>query len=275
MDRKSKVLQDIGTYKFLTCSQLLKLNPDVSRKSMYSILSMLRSAKLRFIDHQTYGYHPQYWKLEDIHFLLPRGKTYLLKHTKLTTNNIKSSKHKTKFYDDYYHRLAVVDIHIAVRELCESQKVNLCFFDAYFERGGHYAKNQKETSTKLHYNWSYVIPDAIFQRNDHGTTPLFCLEMHNGQRVKKICDQAIVYTDILKQGTVAHKYHVTHPTVVLLVFEHLSTLRTSLERLQALRRFDRMRDYFWFNTLYNIKTKPDTFRVSLEWKKVFLSDLRT
>ena len=91
--------------------------------------------------------------------------------------------------------------------------------------------------------------------------------MHNGQRVQKICDQALVYTEILKQGTVSKKYKTTHPTAILLVFEHLSTLKTTIERLQALRKFDRMRDYFLFNTLHNLKTKPDTFRVSLDLEK--------
>ena len=94
--------------------------------------------------------------------------------------------------------------------------------------------------------------------------------MHNGQRVKKICDQALMYVEVLKYGTVSLKYKTNHPTLVLLVFEHLSTLKTTIERLQALRKFDRMRNYFLCNTLHNIKTKPDTFRVNLNGKPSFL-----
>lgn len=273
MDNHIKVLQDIGKYKFLTCSQLSRLNVDMKRKGLYKLLKELREPERNFIDRQTYRYNPKYWRVEDVHYLLPKGKEYLITHNKEQYEHIKSSKHKTLFYEDYHHRTSLVDLHISLYEMCQKNGLEIKWLESYFERGSTNSNNRRETATKLKLDKSFIISDSIFLIEDKGFKRLFCLELHNWQRAKKICDQMITYTDILSEGIVSKKYWEECPSIVLIVFEHLSTLKTCVERLRALSKFDRMRKYFLCNTIHNLKEKPDTFWVSLDGEKVFLSDV--
>lgn len=92
---------------------------------------------------------------------------------------------------------------------------------------------------------------------------IYCLELHNGYRVNKICEQAEAYVEILAAGSISRIHNRPLPSKVLIVFEHLSTLKTTFERLRAIPQFDKMHNYFLFSTTEVIIKNPEANRVSL------------
>lgn len=270
MDIKSRILELLGVYKFLTVSQMERLWIDVSKRTLYKVLRSIKEPHRALIWSRTFRYNPKYWRVEDIHYLRPKWKNHLIKHHKWREEDINMPIWNTLFYNDYQHRKATIDIQIWIRMLALTQDCSIEFYHNYYEWKRNPLLNRKTTSTRIEIDTGFIRADSIFQLKWQETETIYCLELHNGYRVTKICEQALAYVEILASWSVDKVYKKGLPTKVLIVFEHFSTLKTTFERLRAIPKFDNMRKYFLLSTIESIAKSPESHWVSLEWTKEYL-----
>lgn len=263
-DIQTQILERLATYKFLSISQMETLGCPLSKKSLYEILWTLREEPRALIWKTTFRYNPKFGRVEDMHFLTQKGKKYLVREQARLAKDIQLPLWNTLFYKDYRHRKKTIDIHIAMRTSFETKGAEILFFDTYFSWKKKLNWSWRETATRIDIGDKSIRADAIFlSRFFPNGNLLFCLEVHQGYRVQKICDQLILYTHALAQGSVSTKYKVPVGFRVLSVFEHQSTLNTVIERLRDHPRFRFLQAYilaksydacmhdplFWWQTL--------------------------
>lgn len=270
MDTNSRILELLWIYKFLTISQFERLWLDVSKRTLYKILRSMKEPKRALIGGRTFRYSPKYWRVEDIHYLKPRWKNHLIRVHKWSEHLINMPIWNTLFYNDYNHRKATIDIQISIRQVSEKYNFKIGFYDNYYEWKKNPVINRRATSTRLELDSGFIRADSIFHLIWPKSEMLYCFELHNGYRVKKICEQAEAYVEVLANGAVSRLYQSWLPSKVLIAFEHMATLKTTFERLRAIPKFDEMRDYFLFTTTEVIINNPEAHRVSLAWKHIDL-----
>lgn len=270
MDINSRILELLWTYKFLTISQFQKLWLLASKGTIYKVLRALKEPKRAFIGSRTFRYNPKYWRVEDIHYLRTKWKNHLIRVHKRNENLINMPIWNTLFYNDYQHRKTTIDIQISLRLSSKKHNFKIDFYDNYYEWKKNLLLKRRTTSTRIEIDSWFIRADSIFHMKWPNKELIYCLELHNGYRVAKICEQAISYVEALATGTINKLYNNKLPIKILIVFEHLSTLKTTFERLRSFPKFDNMRDYFLFTTTDIITNSPEPQRVSLAWKHVDL-----
>jgi hypothetical protein len=263
------ILRQLATYKFLTLSQFRLCGLSVCSDTMYKHLSVLKEKWLS--GKQSYAYAPKYGKVEDVHFLKPKWRDYLVKRSNLLKSEIKMPIGTVKRIVQYEHRKKTIDIHIQIKKSCHQHDINLDLYDSYFEGRSRPVKTWRESATKIRVWDSFIRPDSIFLISDHWVQNLFCLELHNGYRLKKIIEQLKPYAYALAQGTPSIKYNIHRSARVLVVFEKESTCKHAIEHLAQDSFYKYLKEYFLFITYDQLMVTPLSGRTTLNKKSVSLT----
>jgi len=93
---------------------------------------------------------------------------------------------------------------------------------------------------------------------------LFCLEVHNGHRVARIEKQLKQYAQDLASGVAGIKYDVEVNPYILIVFEHQSTLTTTLERMSQDEYYTHLKAYYLMKTYDDFVKDPFDHWVNLK-----------
>lgn len=133
MDKEIQILHRLATYLYLCPSQLDRLGCNVSRKTLYKLLHRLREPKSWLINSRTFRGHPKYGALEQMHFLTPKGRRYLIDQCWRHPCTIKTPIGTSYFYQDYMHRKRTIDVHIALRAYFSQHWWAILLYDSYFE----------------------------------------------------------------------------------------------------------------------------------------------
>ena len=88
MDKRVRILELLAKYKFLSRSQFIKLGLEVSRNHFTNLMKSLTEKSISFVGQKKFGYHPKYGKVEDLYYLKPKGKKYLINEHSRDTENI-------------------------------------------------------------------------------------------------------------------------------------------------------------------------------------------
>ena len=273
MDLPVRLLKQIALYKYLTLSQLQTLNPKWSKKTIGKHIRHLREISL--IGTIKYGYHPQYWKLEDVHLLKNKWFIYLKDRHQFQIPDTKIKQSSKVIYQDLTHRTFTIDCQIALSIAFYNANTEIQLYENYFERIKRPDSNRYITSTKLELWNKYVIPDSIFVTKSDNSNSIFCLEMHNGYRVSRIEQKFRLYAKVLQEGIVSKKYTIWVNAYVLNVYQNQSTMNSCLERISKDSYFKYLKNYYLFKTHQNLLDNPIKDRKNTNQKKVSLINLST
>lgn len=251
------ILELLAQFKFLSVSQFEKLGVSLSRKSLYGILKWLRDTSWWLIGHRTFAYSPKYGRLEDMYYLTPKGKKYLISQHNRGTDEIKLPIGNTLFYKDYQHRKTTIDVHIAFLLALSPHGYSFSFYDHYFEGRNKAQGRGRETATAI-YSWELTIrADSLFAAlAPDGTKKLYAVEVHNGYRVSKISDQLLKHAEVIATGALSKKFGLNISHRVLSVFEHVSTLESAHERLADHPYLHHLKSHFLSKSFNQLITDP-------------------
>ena len=255
----NRILHQLASFTFLAHSQLLLCWRTKSKKSLYYSIKTLREKN--FIGTLKYRFDPKAGRVEDVHYIKPKGLKYLQKHFWQQISQNKIPKQKPAFYNDYQHRKDLISIHIRLRQEIwkstdDENNSRVVDFHSYFEKRKRPNIKRKETATKLHLSNGYIIPDAAFTIENNELRTLFLLELHNWYRVKKITQQLRQYWEVIANWIASSKYWIKSNPHVLIIFDKESTLRTTLERMVNDSYYIYLRNFYHFICLETYLNNP-------------------
>jgi hypothetical protein len=99
-----EVLRLLNRYRFLTNPQLLRLG--------LVILSRFGDGNRPYIGKKDFGFIAGVGRLHRIYYLQKRGAQLLAETLHLDDDEVSYQKVKPPFLQDYFHRLATIDVHI-------------------------------------------------------------------------------------------------------------------------------------------------------------------
>lgn len=254
MDVALTILEHLATYSFLTKSQINYLWIVVCDKTYYQIMKRLREPSCRYVQTRKFPPHPKYWALEDMHYLLPRWRKYLIHQQKRQPWNITMPFWASRFTTDYDHRKKTIRIHIVLKRAFDQSGYNIQHYAHYFKGAPIPQTWWRECSTKIAVHDGFLRADSIYLIKNDSKHRLFCVEMHNGYDVIRIIQQLKQYWKALSLGSPSKKYGLSISCVVLVVFEYESTMHTTIERMQQDVFFTHLKPYFLFKTFSKLFT---------------------
>ena len=139
-------------------------------------MKSLVEKQVGFVGQKKFGYHPNYGKVEDLYYLKPRGKQYLINEYSWDKEDIHLPLWSRLFYNDYHHRKETINIRIHVEKEVEQKWYHLDFYDMYFTWKSVPGRKWRVCSTEIEIpNWK-IKADSIFCITwPGGVKQLYCL----------------------------------------------------------------------------------------------------
>lgn len=250
------ILKALAQYKFLTSAHLEKLGVMSHRKNINDRIADLRKLIKPLVHTNRFGVYPKIGKLSDYHHLSKEGKQFLIEEMGFNETDIKAPVGTTSpFHNDYFHRTYTIDFQIALRQWAVATKVDVVFFDTYFDKVGNNRKNANlRAKTRLDLpNKKYFIPDANFMLElSDGARELYSLEIHNGRNTKKLLQQLSNHLTVLATGSINTKYAYAYAHRILIVVEYQATMDIILERIASNPKFQHVQEHFLFKPLEHV-----------------------
>jgi len=261
---QGNVLTKLAHHKFLTLSQLLRLNVGTTQyKYLWKQVASLRDRRKPLVKSQRFssvaphinGKPPE--RVEDLYYLSKEGERALREELAFE-GLVKIPIGRRLAYKDYRHRKSVIDFQISLDTWASSNEVAIPFFDTYFEKTGDNRKNKNlRAKTRIDFgNNSFFIPDAVFQVIGQEKRRLFLFEMYRGSDPIRTISQ-------LNQHGVAMVNRHTHaayniPTnkayYIVLLFEKESLKKSVIERIKKNEpAFNKIEKYFRLKCITDIK----------------------
>ena len=251
-----KILVSLATFKYLTVSQLLRLNVMKDRRNINRKLSELRQMSKPLIQSLSFSMDPVYGKLEYIHFLTPHGAE-LLKEYYGERFPVKYPKGNTPVYGfDYFHRLSVVNLEISLRLFAEKNDVGVLFFTTYFDKvSTGKEKGYRAASAIKVKDKEYLIADVVFMLECPRREELYCGEIFLDRNVGRIVKSITQHLRALQNGQPSEQYQVDYGSRVLCLFKYKSVQLNVMEKLNQDPAFSETKEHFLFKTLDELDTE--------------------
>ena len=131
-----EVLRLLNRYRFLTNSQLLRLGLVHDNTSIYKILSRFGDGNRPYIGKKDFGFIAGVGRLHRIYYLQKRGAQLLAETLHLDEDEVSYQKVKPPFLQDYFHRVATIDVHIELDRFAAQYGCAVRFFHTYFDAAG-------------------------------------------------------------------------------------------------------------------------------------------
>jgi hypothetical protein len=226
------ILAALATYRYLTAEQMLRLDVTPSLPHLYASLRTLVNRKPALLVELDFGVLPTRGRLPRLYVLTRRGAELLAAHAE-TSVEIDAPKQVSLFSSDYFHRIACVDFHIALRTWAAKEGVVIEFYHTYYDpvqgtpRGGRLAP---KTHVKLASG--ALVPDVVFAMIDSSGTRRLCVfEMYNGRRTERVVGQLGTYLTALSEEALNKAYDYKRAVRVLLGFDTPENMRLVAERV--------------------------------------------
>ena len=201
-----------------------------------------------------FGRWPGYGRLPHIHYLTERGAKYLREFSADPEKKIKFPKGGVQFTRDLFHRIAVIDCHIAIRKWAKSNGFEFTLTALYYDKQGAQRGRGQICDTRLDIgNMGFIEPDAIFcLEKDDFVLPII-LEAHRFPDTGRITEQLNKHGYALHLRAMKNKYNLSKDPVLLSVHEHEHTKLSTQKRLIKADGFEQFLPGFVFNTVEQIK----------------------
>ena len=245
-DKQLKVLKALAAYKFLTYKQMITLGIENHSSNLSTLVAGLIKKKKSYI--QKIPHRPG---IPAKFYLTKRGANILIDHGGLKEEDIHYPKSKiTTDTQDQKHRTGIIDLHISLVKDSSAEKAELLICDRYFDTVGSNRINRNlKSKTALPYDESKSLKaDMITMLKTPLQKELYIIELENGKDSKKSITKCFEHAKVLFQGSVHDKYNFKLGYRTLWVFEHQSTMHSTLSSIQQDSYFELINEYFLFNT---------------------------
>lgn len=243
------IMDELAVYQFLTAKQLLTLGVTRDRKRVYEALRALRSRKPKVVEQIEFGALPKIGTLSALYALTPRGAEILQERYR-RSHSVPVHKRVDTFKNQYFHRVATVDFHIATRQWADIHDQQVDFFYTYFDPvpgGGRGVKLTRKTRVTFGNRW--FEPDAIFALKDaRGTQRIFVYELYLGQRTQRVVEQLETHVDASYEDAVEETYQATGAVRHLVVFDAPANLELAQRRMRVHSHFTEVEEFFFLST---------------------------
>lgn len=258
-EKHEEAIVQLAQFKFLTSSQFVEQGLYKNRGDTTNSLLDLIKRKRPLISKVTMGFHPGKGRLEDIYYLTPYGKKFLIEELFYAEDEIKIPKRASNISKrNYFHQKFTIDFHIKLSKWLETNDGEIKFLNYDFDKVGNNRSTHKDKYVKsinsitLKDN-KYIIPDVITQFNINNKNYLFLFEQHNGDDSKRLYKQLFPHLEALSNGKVRSKYDFKKSHRVAVVCEFESVKKSVIKRLQESKEFDNFHKYFIFKTNDELK----------------------
>ena len=284
MNQHLWILKQIARYKYLCVSQFYLLWYPCSDKTLYKHLNQLVEKGL--IGKSTHKYHPKQWRVENIYILTEKWAEYLVKHNEDVVLDVNVTTRPKLLSHDYEHRKKTLTAQIIMDLSCDNLSINRFRYYHYFQK---FRKPRwfPQTATKLQIDNEVIIPDSVAislwasyevgESSKKWTSQqlLFLIEIHNWHRVKKIVQQLKPYAMVIASWIAWSTFWLSVNPKILVLFEHESTLQSTLEIMSKDTYYTYLKDFYLFKTFEDFKTDANSQRVNLRKEKVTLLESST
>lgn len=231
-----RVLEALATFKYLTTQQMLDMSISTSRPNLLqNVLKNIRDIKYPYIHRQSMpsNHAP---RLCDIYHLTKKGAEWLEDERILEKHVIRYPIGKRPVTTrDYAHRVATINIHIALNNWLGDQGEEMFLVSSYFDRPGSQRNGTPRILNKVEISpYKYLLPDLITHFSYGDDEKIIVWEQHNGKDTKKLIRQVETHIQALKGGLIGKKVGIDKLHRIGLVFEHESIMQASIKRLNAL-----------------------------------------
>lgn len=264
---QGRILEGLARYRFLSLTQMLEL-ADIGTTQYAYIWKQAKSLTSRgkplMFAHSYGSPEPKKGKVEDIYYLLPKGRDALIEHFGLTEEDIKIPKGQTMAYKDYHHRKRQIDFQIRLDKWADSKELDIPYFDCYFDKKGNnrISKNLKSVTSIKVTETKYLIADGAFEVVTYeGDRKLYVFEFANGKNTKDILKAIHQHAQAMMTRATHRKYNLDENKSYKVVWLfHYPTIKDAvIKRIkQEGEVFNFIHKYFIVNSLDNLK-KPDFF----------------
>lgn len=247
-DKQYKIIEALARYKFLTISQMIRLGISKEKSSLRKILNKLKSDNIKAIGSIKVGIITDKGKAEYVYHLKPAGAKILLEGN-IHPDTIKIPQSRAvKYFRDYFHRKFTIDFEIALQQYADSNGCTLLLSHRYFDKIGNNRKDANlQAVTKIPLkNDRYLIADGIFKIETPQGVKLYCFEQYNGKDTGRTYKQLRQYLEALETASPSVQFEHDRGFRILAVFEHESIMQATIERVQASKNFDNVRDFYLF-----------------------------
>ena len=126
------ILDVLACYRFLTPNQMFRLGVTAAKPHLYATLRKLQIRKPAVISVLDFGALPRRGRLSRLYALTPYGAE-VAADARRDGEIIETPKRIRAFVNDYFHRLACLDFHIALRAWAERSETTINFFHTYYD----------------------------------------------------------------------------------------------------------------------------------------------
>lgn len=256
---QESILLHLSKYKFLTTKQMLRLGVASHQPGISKNLGKLR--RLKWVDGADFTVTQRdkgkvrNRKAESFYFLTKKGASEIIERRELAEHQVKFPKGtSTLFSDKYFHRKYAIDCEVEAN-LCALEKgYKVVLFDRDFDRtGSNRTSKGVSAKTKIESKDRHIVPDGNFILSNGQDYKLFTFELHNERNPKEIVKQLVWHTYAVENGSLGVKYKVQKLHRVLNVFVNEGKMKAMLTRLQGMKEFDEMENFFFFKSLDQVK----------------------
>lgn len=230
---KTKIILSLARYKFLTISQMVRLDVATQRSNITSNLSRLKEGRHPLIGQINFPFIPHHGRCENMYYLKPRAKEILVEELFIDEKSIKVPLGSSvAFTSDYWHRKYTIDSFIQLDKEAKDNGEEILFFDYYFDKldkatNGTNAKNKIELS-----NGNYIIPDGVFVKQKEDKQELWLFELFNDTEASRPYETLLKHREALILGTPSEKYGFATANKVLCIFTNVNVYKRVIEKFE-------------------------------------------
>ena len=251
--QQRRTLRALSIFRFLTVSQLMKLEISANRDALGNkTIRTLRARKL--LETRSFGIGKA-----DVHCLTKAGVAELAEHYQAPLSAFPYPSGGARFSDNYYnHRLAQIDFNIGLQLWAHSRgDAELHTADMDFVGRGSYRKGNfiPSTQVSLDNDPKPIVPDGIFHLSlESGHQLLYVLEVHKTTQTTAATRQLKRYLQALDQGVLSDKYHLQTAPFLCSVHSLDNVYRGVKNNLLADPDFAGFKPLFLFNRVDQLKS---------------------
>lgn len=229
------VLDALGTYRFLTAEQMVRVGASPSTSTLYPLLKELSAKPRPYIGKLDFGVLPGHGRLANIHHLTARGGEVLADSGR-DAESIAVPKRVRFFAQDYFHRVQCVDMHIALTQALPRAEMSLVDYATYYAHGTKTSPDTFAAKTTVKWPGGQLTADAVFRVAGSDSLERLCfLELHRGDDLRRIKSQFQVYVTAIAREALELAFEYRHAARVLLVFEDANAIDRFLTWASTIR----------------------------------------
>ncbi len=226
--KKIAVLESLAIYKFLTRTQLAKLNIEKYNSAFSKhIKPMVDSNFIGLIDATNYG-------IGHIYYLKRKGAIFIAGEQKKELSQINYCINKPELSPQtLFHRTGAIDCQIELYGTCKDEDVNVLFYDRDIETLGNIKRDNNLTrKTRIPINdRKHLEPDAIFMLDTPKGKKLYCLEYEHKDYTKKSFQKALSHVRALNMKSPSKKYGHNKAHRTLFIYHNKATMESVMKQL--------------------------------------------